>query len=1537
MSSSDRKFDYDGSEIAIIGMSGRFPGARNIQEFWTVLHDGIETICHYREDELESSLIESSAANDPNLVKAAGVLDGAEAFDAAFFGYSVLDAELMDPQLRLFLECSWEALEDAGYCPDKYTGAIGVYAGATANTYLLNIYSDPELLKAVGAAQIGVLNNLDFLSTNVSYKLNLSGPSYTLLTACSTSLVAVHVACQSLLGGECDMALAGGVSIRFPQRAGYIYREGGILSPDGHCRAFDAAASGTVFGNGVGVVTLKRLSDALADRDHLYAVIKGSAINNDGALKLSFTAPRKDGQTAVIREALANAGVEADTISYVEVHGTGTQLGDAVEVQALNDAFDLDGTSKATCAIGSVKTNIGHLDAAAGIAGLIKTVLSMQHGMIPASLNFQTPNPALNLSNSPFYVNSKLRPWLKDSDQPRRAGVSSFGIGGTNAHVIVEEPPVPENDPEGREWVLLTLSARTESALEQARQNLASYLKRSNDVSLADVAYTLQLGRSDMAQRCALVCRNLDDATQALSVSSSRLITGIHRDSPRPVVFMFPGQGVQYVNAGRELYESEVAFCQEIDRCAELLKPLLAIDIRHLLFPTAEQSDVAAKQLSQTQFAQPTLFTLEYALAMLWMSWGVKPEAMVGHSIGEYVAACIAGVLRLEDALAIVTRRGELMQSAPVGAMLAVALSEAEALSCLNSQPQLSLAAVNAHRQCVVSGPADEIDKLKERLDREGVAHKQLHTSHAFHSSMMDGVTRPFADQIKQIPLNPPGIPYLSNLTGTWITSEQATDASYWVEHLRHCVRFGDSVTTILDESDWICLEVGPGESLSKLVKEQAGRAAVVASMSAQAPQGETALMLNALARLWTNGAPFDAQGLYAGEHRRRLSLPTYPFERREFSVKKNRGKVPSTRPTEISKEREILRWFYVPSWKRVPLVASSGTKKSSKQCWLILTNENKLVAELASVLENAGQELITVFAGATMSRDGIRRYTINPHVRADYGTLLEELRAAGQTPEHIIHLLNLPGDEPSRRDETQLIGDAFYSLLYLAQAVGELQLIKPLDVTAISSNLHEITGEEETIPERAMLLGPSKVIPQEYSNVSCRSIDVALDRATKEEVRALAATLFLEMHSSSDDRVVAYRRNHRWVQTFESLHTEQSETRPTLRERGVYLILGGLGRFGLAIAKYLGSRTGTRLILTSKSDFPQRTEWETWLATHDANHPTSLKIRKLREIEETNAEVTVLRADVANEVEMRQVWQVIAERFDELHGVIHAAGITGEESHHLIQDTNNVECEDIFRSKVYGLPVLESFLRERPPDFCFMTSSLSPILGGLGLAAYAAANLFMDSFVNRANHLGQTFWKSINWEGWSRLESNPSNSGLGAQIDRLLMEEEEIIEVFERILRIEHPKQIVVSTGDLPQRLNQWIKLESLRSIEQPEDKPPIPTRLVKELPKDEVERTIMSICQSLLGTEEIAVNDNFFELGASSLVAVQFIARLREVFQQQIPLRVLFEQPTVASLAEALRGNQQQEELDQISRILIEVESLEAEEVRKRLADDF
>lgn len=887
--------EVDEAAIAVIGMAGRFPGAKDVSNFWRNLQHDTESIIRLSDEEIQSAGIAGALLNDPNYVKAQPILDDIDLFDASFFGFTPREAELVDPQHRLFLECAWQAIENAGYNPDTYKGSIGVYGGSAQSTYLIkNLYSNPALVESVNDLMLEYGTAPDYLTTRVSYKLNLKGPSVAVQTACSTSLVAVHLACQSLLNGECEMALAGGAFIKVPQKSGYLYQEGGILSPDGHCRAFDARAQGTVFGHGVGIVLLKRLPDALEDKDYIYAVIKGSAINNDGSFKVGYTAPSVEGQANVIAEALAVADVDAETVSYIEAHGTGTPLGDPVEINALTQAFRANTELNGFCAIGSVKTNIGHLDIAAGVAGLIKTVFMLKHKVIPASLHFEQPNPRINFVDTPFYVNAKRTGWKTDR-LPRRAGVSSFGIGGTNAHVVLEEAPELESTPSNRPHQLLLLSAKTKAALENMTNNLARHLRQNPNLNLADVAYTLQVGRSTFNHRRVVVCSNMNDAVVALETPDpKRVFTAVQESKDHPVVFMFPGQGSQYPNMASELYQAEPIFREAVDGCAELLVPHLGFDLRQVLYPsTPEQFDAATRQLKQTAITQPALFVTEYSLAKLWMSWGVQPQAMIGHSIGEYVAACLAGVFSLEDALALVAIRGQLMQSLPGGTMLAVQRPAQEIQPLLFDK--LSLAAINSPSLCVVSGTTAAIERLEHQLVNDGVPCRQLHTSHAFHSEMMGPILEPFVEWVRNVNLAPPQIPLVSNVTGAWITGAEATDAGYWARHLRQTVRFAEGMQSLLKDYSPILLEVGPGQTLSSLARQQPQANERVILTSLRHPQdkvSDVALLLTTLGRLWLAGVQPDWTGFYGDEQRRRLPLPTYPFERKRYWI--NAQKQPS-------------------------------------------------------------------------------------------------------------------------------------------------------------------------------------------------------------------------------------------------------------------------------------------------------------------------------------------------------------------------------------------------------------------------------------------------------------------------------------------------------------------------------------------------------------------------------------------------------------------------------------------------------------------
>ena len=875
--------------IAIVGMAGRFPGAKDVHEFWKNLANGVESISRLKNEDLEIG--DAALWSQPNFVKARAILDDVEMFDANFWGMYPKEAETTDPQHRVFMECAWQALEDAGYDSQAYKGAIGVFAGCSMNTYFLrNLCSDRDFVEEftrtyqVGSYPALVGNHIDFLATKIAYRLNLRGPAYTIQCGCSTSLVAVCQACQSLLTYQSDMALAGGVSISFPQKRGYLYQPDGMVSPDGHCRTFDARAQGTVFGSGAAVVLLKRLEDAIADGDHIHAVIKGFALNNDGSAKVGFAAPSVEGQAEVIAMAQAAAGVSAESISYIECHGTGTPLGDPIEVAAATKAFRASTSAKGTCAIGTAKTNVGHLDIAAGATGLIKTVLSMQNGQLPATLHFTQPNPKLALEQSPFYVNSQLTEWKRNGG-PLRAGVSAFGVGGTNAHVIVEESPAVPESKSSRDCQLLVLSAKTSTALQQASGNLAEHIKKSSKLSLADVAYTLQIGRKPFEHRRFVVASSNTGAMQALEAPDSKR-SGVAKQARPSVVFMFPGQGAQYHKMGGQLYESEPEYRKWADECADILKPLLPQDLREVLYANAAEVDVQ-KFLTSTVFAQPAIFVTEFALAKLWMSWGIHPDAMIGHSVGEFVAACLGGVFSLKDALHLVASRGRMMQSLPGGSMLAVRLPEAETRALL--APEISVAAINSPGLCVVSGPTGEIEKLEKTLTERKVMARRLHTSHAFHSPMMDPVIGPFAEVVRQIKLNPTTIPYVSGVSGLWVTPEQTTDPRYWATHLREPVRFADGLTSLATMQNAVLLEVGPGNTLNTLALQHPAKKpdqVVLPSLPDSARTiTDSESMLNALGRLWVAGVQPDWTAFHKNEQLHRVSLPTYPFERKRYWV----------------------------------------------------------------------------------------------------------------------------------------------------------------------------------------------------------------------------------------------------------------------------------------------------------------------------------------------------------------------------------------------------------------------------------------------------------------------------------------------------------------------------------------------------------------------------------------------------------------------------------------------------------------------------
>jgi non-ribosomal peptide synthase protein (TIGR01720 family) len=1168
--------------IAVVGMAGRFPGAAGVDEFWQNLRAGVESIRRLSPDELREAGVDPALAAHPDYVPARGAVDGIEWFDAAFFGIPPREAEVTDPQHRMFLEVAWEALERAGIDPSRAPGRVGVYAGCGMNTYAQTLNSFGRLAKAVGGMAALVGNDKDYLATRVAYKLGLTGPAVLVQSACSTSLVAVHLAAQALLSYQCDVAMAGGVSLLLPQ-GGYLWQQGSIGSRDGHCRAFDARASGTVVGGGAGVVVLRRLEDALADGDPVIAVIRGSAINNDGAVKVGFTAPSVEGQAEVIAEAQSLAGVPADTISYVEAHGTGTELGDPIEVAALTQAFRAGGAEgTGFCALGSAKTNVGHLDAAAGVTGLIKTSLALHHGEIPPSLHWESPNPSIDFADSPFFVNEKLSKWPTPAGVPRRAGVSSFGLGGTNAHVVMEQAPPRASSPApSRAAQLLVLSARTETALAAMAERLRTHLEQSPEQPLADVAWTLQRGRRGFAHRRAVVAHDRADAVRALGGDRpSRAVAGRTGTHAPSVVFLFPGQGAQHAGMARGLYEGEPVFRAEIDRCAAILRPLMGIDLWSVL------RSAGGDALMQTAF-QPLLFAVEYATARQWAAWGIQPDAMLGHSLGEYVAACLAGVFSLEDALALVAERGRLMQSMPPGAMLAVPLALAEVEPMLGGS--LSIAAVNAPDRCVVSGPRDEVSRLEAALRARGVDEvKPVAASVAAHSAMMDPVLAPFTARVAATVRNPPALRWVSNVTGTWITPAEAVDPAYWARHLRGAVRFADGLATLAAEGrERVFIEVGPGRTLSSLVKRQVPGAAAINSLrhpEDPADDGET--LLAALGRAWAAGVEPDWAAVHGGDARRRVVLPTYPFERGRFwmdSREVMRAGESAARDPEDPAER-----FWAPAWKESHAPAAAppaGTRV------LVLADGLGLGERVAARLRDGGASVAVAMAGDAFARAGDERWRLDPGRADDHRALLAELARADALPDAILHLWSLDDEDG---------GAGIRSIRLLSAALADHAAGRPFRLVAVSDGMHDVAGGELPRADRAALLSARGVLAAAHPAAVFRTVDVAVS-GSRPEVDALAVRLAAEaMDPRVEGGTVAFRGRRRWIRETGPLRLDGAPA----ASGGLYLFTGGASVDAVAAARALARIPGAVLLLCGAGWSPEGVRLLRGLGAEIIHHP---------------------------------------------------------------------------------------------------------------------------------------------------------------------------------------------------------------------------------------------------------------------------------------------------------------------------------------------
>jgi len=1412
------KPDYS-SSIAVIGIACRFPGTSNHAEFWQNLRNGKESISFFSASELLAAGLNLELISQSNYIRAKGICKDADQFDPDFFKISRRQAEILDPQHRLLLQSIWHALEDAGYIDEKVAGKIGVFVGSSTNQYYVkNLVGNRELLNLVGEEQLYVNNANDFLANRVSYLLNLTGPSNTIQTSCSTSLVAIAQACENLLDYQCDLAAAGGVSLSLPLITGYEYVEGSTASPDGHCRAFDINAQGTVLADGVGVVILKRAEQAISDNDHIYAIIKGFAVNNDGHQKVGFTAPSQQGQAEVIAAAYAMAEFNPADISYIEAHGTGTEQGDPIEIAALTDVFREHTDLIQYCAVGSVKTNIGHLEAASGVSGLIKACLALQHQEIPPSLHFTAPNPLLNLETSPFFINTKLNPWAPRNGV-RRAGVSSFGYGGTNVHLALEEAPTRNAASTQRREHIVLLSAQSIPALEQLKLSYIEFLEKNPNISLGNIAYTSQLGRAGLNERFGVVAHNIADCISALNSNIKSV------EKTREISFLFPGQGAEYLKMASDLYDTEPFFKNIIDDCAQKLRT-------HFDFLHIWRNDEI--KLHQTQFTQPILFTIEYALARLLLNWGIQPNAMIGHSVGEYTAACIAGVFNLEEGLELMVSRGKLMHELEAGAMLAV-LSDPKNI---HLTANCAIAAINSPKQCVVSGPLKDIQKLEKELQAQNIRFRRLPSQQAFHSPMMEKILQKFSEKLQTIHWHAPEIPYISNYTGTWIRSEEAMSPEYWLQHLRYTVQFSKGVNELIQKNN-LFIEVGPGKTLLRLIQQQNqnNKSAILIPLLATASDNTSSVQTayQALAKCWVHGVNPDWQQYNAEWDYQRISLPTYPFQTQRYWID------PSTAETHVTTH------IYRENWTAQPLSTQSAS--TSKQFIFFLT-EN-------SALKNVvPKSAIKVYPDQNFRIASSTEYYINPSEPEHFQKLLNQLK--WKETIDFIYAWSLEKDKLTLENISNIYQHNFLSLIYLAQSIGHQHRTTPVQIKILTTGLTSIFEYPTENPAKSLLMGPCLTIPVEYSNIKCSIIDFPTEFADYQ------LALSEEFHAEITETLIAYHKHRRWVLKYAPCILPEKIAAPPLTANGTYIITGGLGGLGLSFARYLITKYMANVALIQRSNFPERSTWEKILteSTHQHQH----KIKQLVELEKLGGKILILQADVTEPQSLNEAFKQVKSQFGKITGIIHAAGLPAGK---MMQQKSTVELSAILDPKVKGTILLNQIAQRESIEYLILFSSLASILSVPGQVDYSSANAFLN-YYSTAQQNDNTTILSLNWDMWKNIGMSTEIFKHSAnQFESIALDLNEGLHAFELILNNSINPSFICKS-DLNKKRTQHI-----------------PTELIEIQSGDNVandkispQQKLLSLWEAMLGHENLTIEDNFFDSGGDSLLAIQLCNNVNKMF---------------------------------------------------------
>ncbi|KTC65055.1 Polyketide synthase module (plasmid) [Legionella adelaidensis] len=1468
-----RRKEYN-TDIAIVGMACRFPGTHSVEEYWENLCEGRESLTRFSQDVLQDE--------NSNYVPVKGILSDIEYFDAHFFGFNPMEASLADPQQRLLLECSWHALEHANIAPSKVSDkTISVFAGISDSSYLQeNILKNKLVSSETDVLHQRISTSTSMLSTQISYRLNLRGRSVNVNTACSTGLIAVDHACQDLIHGYSDVALAGAASIVVPQHKGYLYQAGSIVSPDGHCKPFSDSANGTVFSNGVGVVVLKRLKDAIEDRDTIYAVIKGRGINNDGGEKLGFTAPSTSGQINCIRSALEEAQINAEEIGYLEAHGTATALGDIVEIDALKTAYKEHTIKTQYCALGSVKANIGHTDVVAGIAGLIKTALCLYHKQIPPLLHFKKANPDLALEDSPFFVNKTLSNW-NNGIKKRYAGISSFGVGGTNAHMILSEYDNHFSEISPAKDEILIISAKSEQALKEHAYNLANYLSKAKGSAsnLGNIAYSLQVGREDFPWRTFAVGNNIDSLIRGFQ---QRKPVFFEESTQHSIVFMFPGQGSQYFKMAMELYDAIPSFAAYLDKGFSIAKSCLNRDLLDII------CDPSQEEIHLTQYSQPSLFIIEYALSKLLIDYGIKPNALIGHSLGEYVAACLAEVFTFEEGITLICKRGLLMSLAPKGAMLAIECAEEDVIHFKKTM-SIELALHNAPSHCVVSGDIESIKSLEKHLIACKKSYQRLQVSHAFHSRFMEEIKDSFLELLSKIPLSAPSIPIISNVTGDWLPSEKAMDPNYWYAHLRQTVKLCDGFKTILKDKHPIFIEVGLGHSLSNFIKNIItfygfNNKPYVGNALPNRNKGSSDLyqLFTILGALWEQGLPIQWEKIHNTQPAR-TPLPPYPFQRQKYWIEPDTFK---QNDNKLYKQA----WFQKPSYED-----HLSSELIQSHSWIIFKEPSDISTTLIEVLTQYGAHIIIVELGDSYESLPENHYKINPEEKDHYFKLIDSIKDNIKAP-YFVHLFSLTANQSQFLEPTVInnfLALGFYSLLYLSQAFLEaLGDNCPLKGLVLTKGTQRITGMELSIPVNACIHGACQVISKEYPSLEFRSIDLEMSKASSPTSISFLVKYLTDSWGTYYTGI-ALRNNICWKLTYQPI-TDSSEKNP-FKDGGVYLITGGIGDMALSLCGTIAMHAkNPKLILLSRSPVIEEETWGEIIK--EAEHPYYQKILSLQKLKNAGALIYWHQIDITLSEAVESIVEYYKQKFGLINGLLHTAGTAGGG---IIPLKTKAMTEQIFLPKIHGTYSLAKAFKNHQLDFVVLMSSLVSLLGEPGQIDYAAANAGLNAFA-----ITELFQSnkviSINWNTWKDLGMAVKNINAISFINRGNdISSAQGQELFFKILKSGY-SHVVVSNYDLEEHelvLKQFQE-NKLSSI----------TKTSRNLfsvtndysaPQNTEEKQLATIWQNVLGIEAIGIDDDFFSMGGHSLNALQAIDKTNRLFKSSLSVQQLYKHPTIRAFS--------------------------------------